>query len=280
VSDPYLVFRQAVERPEEQIDLARAALTVALDDYPNLDISSYLARLDDLAVAVAARIGPDGDTARTIAALNIVLFKEQGFRANRDNYFDPKNSFLNEVLDRKTGIPITLSLVYMEVAQRVGLSFDGVGFPGHFLLKHVAANGAEIVLDAFNQGEIKSRDDLAKLLAAQYGNKVTLRPEFLETASKKQILKRMLNNLKAIYLREDAAKDLLKVLPVLERMVILDPASAEDVRDRGAVYLQLECFKQAREDLERYLVLAPDAADAGVVREKIIDLAKQVSRMH
>lgn len=279
MSDPYQGFRQAIERPEEQIDLARAALAIALDDYPNLDINAYLARLDELAVEVSTRIGGEADTARTIAALNIVLFKEHGFHPNRDNYFDPKNSFLNEVLDRKIGIPITLSLLYMEVAQRVGLPLCGVSFPGHFLVKH-SADGAEIVIDPFNQGEIKSSEDLAKLLAAQYGSKVVLRPEFLEAASKKQILKRMLNNLKAIYLREDAAKNLLKVLPILERMVILDPAAAEDVRDRGVVYLRLECFAQARADLERYLTLAPDAADAGVVREKIIELAKQVSQIH
>lgn len=277
MSDPYLAFRQSVERPEEQIDLARAALTIACDDYPNLDISAYLARLDALAVDVSARTGGDAEVARLIAALNIVLFKEQGFRANRENYFDPKNSFLNDVLDRKTGIPITLSLVYMEVGQRVGLPLLGVGFPGHFLVKHSAANGAEIIIDPFNQGEVKSREDLAKLLAAQYGKKVTLQPEFLQAASKKQILKRMLNNLKVIYLRDDA---FMKALPILERLVILDPAAADDIRDRGAIYLRLECFKQARDDFERYLNLAPDATDASAVREKLIELTKQVSQIH
>lgn len=276
MSDPYQGFRQAVERPEEQIDLARAALTIALDDYPNLDVAAYLARLDELAVEVTGRTGGDADTARTIAALNIVLFKEYGFHANRENYFDPKNSFLNEVLDRKTGIPITLSLLYMEVAQRVGLPLCGVSFPGHFLVKHIA-NGAEVVLDPFDQGEIRSPEDLVKLLAAQFGGKVALRPEFLEAATKKQILKRMLNNLKVIYLRDD---QLIKALPILERMVILDPAAADDIRDRGAIYLRLECFKQAREDFERYLNLAPDASDARAVREKIIELAKQVGQIH
>lgn len=276
MSDSYQSFRQAVERPEEQVDLARAALTIALDDYPSLDINAYLARLDQLAVEVTGRMDGGNDTVRTIAALNIVLFKEQGFHANRENYFDPKNSFLNEVLDRKIGIPITLSLLYMEVAQRVGLPLCGVSFPGHFLVKHVAED-AEIVLDPFNQGEIKSPQDLIKLLAAQYGSKVALRAEFLEAASKKQILKRMLNNLKVIYLRDD---QLLKALPILERIVILDPAAADDIRDRGAIYLRLECFQQARDDFERYLNLAPDASDARAVREKLIDLTKQVSQIH
>jgi regulator of sirC expression with transglutaminase-like and TPR domain len=276
VSDPYQGFRQAVERPEDLIDLGRAALTIALDDYPNLDIAAYLARIDQLAVSVTGRIGTESGVYRAIAALNTVLFKEEGFRPNRESYFDPKNSFLNEVLDRKTGIPITLSVLYIEVAQRIGLPLCGVGFPGHFLVKYCAAD-QEIVIDPFDGGEIKSQASLEKLLYEQYGGELAMQPAFLEAAGKKQILRRMLNNLKIIYLRDAAY---LKALPVLQRLVILDPAAAEDVRDRGAIYLQLECFGQALEDLERYLKLMPDAADGAVVREKIIELTKQVSRIN
>ncbi len=272
-NDPYREFRQAVDRPEELIDLGRAALTIALDEYPNLDIAACLSRIDELAVRVAGRAGGESNVYRLIAALNTVLFKEQGFGPNRDNYFDPKNSFLNEVLERKTGIPITLSVLYMEVALRVGLPLCGVSFPGHFLVKYSSAD-EEIVIDPFNGGEIKSQENLERLLDAQYGGKLAMQPEFLEGASKKQILKRMLNNLKVIYLREEAA---LKALPVLDRLVILDPASAEDVHDRGVVYLRLECFQQALEDLQRYLQLAPQARDAQSIREKIIELTKQVS---
>jgi regulator of sirC expression with transglutaminase-like and TPR domain len=271
-NDPYREFRQAVDRPEELIDLGRAALTIALDEYPNLDIAACLSQIDELAVRVAGRAGGESNVYRLIAALNTVLFKEQGFGPNRDNYFDPKNSFLNEVLERKTGIPITLSVLYMEVALRVGLPLCGVSFPGHFLVKYSSA-GEDIVIDPFNGGEIKSPDNLERLLDAQYGGKLAMQPEFLEGASKKQILKRMLNNLKVIYLREEA---MLKVLPVLDRLLILDPASAEDVHDRGVVYLRLECFQQALEDLQRYLQLAPQARDAQSIREKIIELTKQV----
>jgi regulator of sirC expression with transglutaminase-like and TPR domain len=276
VSDPYQGFRQAVDRPEEQIDLGRAALTIALDDYPNLDIPAYLSRIDELAVGVTGRIGADWSADHAIAALNTVLFKERGFRPNRENYFDPKNSFLNEVLERKTGIPITLSVLYIEVAQRIGLPLCGISFPGHFLVKYADAE-EEIVIDPFNAGEIKSQANLEKLLHDQYGGKLAMQPAFLEASSKKQILKRMLNNLKVIYLREDA---LTKALPVLERMVIIDPASAEDVRDRGILYLRLECFKLALEDFARYQQLAPRARDADAVREKIIELTKQVIRLH
>lgn len=133
-NDPYREFRQAVHRVETEIDLGRAALTIAAADYPNLDIDAYLSRIDGLASAAEARLGGDADVYRSIAALNYVFFKEHGFRGNREQYFDPKNSFLNEVLDRKTGIPISLSVLYIEVARRIGLSLQGIGFPGHFWL--------------------------------------------------------------------------------------------------------------------------------------------------
>ena len=231
VTEPYREFRQAVERPEETIDLGRAALTIALADYPDLDISSYLRRIDELAVAVSQRCGAEADMFRSIAALNYVLFNEQRFRGNRDEYYDPKNSFLNEVIETKRGLPITLSVLYMEVGQRVGLAIDGVGFPGHFLVKTKSA-GDEIVLDPFNAGDIKSHEDLQTMLDGLYGGKVRFHRDFLVPLPKKQILKRMLGNLKAIYGRGD---ELVKMITVLDRLIILDPGAVEDIRDRGAV---------------------------------------------
>ncbi len=276
VTDPYQAFRQAVDRPEEKIDLGRAALTIALNDYPDLDIAAYLARVDELAVEVVHRCDAGAGHYQHIAALNYVLFRQHGFRGNRDDYYDPKNSFLNEVIERKTGIPITLSVLYMEVAQRVGLALDGVGFPGHFLVK-CTDDGAEIVIDAFDNGEIKSREELGRMLERMYGRAVGLRPEFLQPASKTEILKRMLGNLKAIYLK---ANDLVKLLAVLDRAIILAPAGAEEIRDRGSVYSRLECYPQARTDFETYLRLAPQADDAAAVREQLISLAKRVTLLH
>jgi regulator of sirC expression with transglutaminase-like and TPR domain len=275
-TDPYRDFRQAVDRPEENIELGRAALTIALTDYPDLDISDYLARIDRLATEVTGRLGPEADIYRSIAALNYILFRRHGFRGNRDDYFDPKNSFLNEVIERKTGIPITLSVLYMEVARRAGLTLDGVGFPGHFLVKRVG-DGEEIVIDPFNGGEVKSREDIDKMLFDLYGGKVVFHSDFLAASAKKDILKRMLANLKAIYINRN---DLVKSLSVLDRLLILDPASAEDARDRGVVYLKLECYMQAREDFETYLRLRPDAEDAGLVREQLVLLAKEATRIH
>jgi regulator of sirC expression with transglutaminase-like and TPR domain len=276
VTDPYQAFRQAVDRAEENIDLDRAALTIALTEYPDLDIGAYLARIDDLAAAVARRQDTDGDVYHSIAALNHVLFNERGFRGNRDDYYDPRNSFLNDVLERRTGIPITLSVLYLEVARRLGIALDGVGFPGHFLVKW-AHDGEQIFIDPFHRGEIKLPKDLSDMLEKMYGGKVALKPQFLETAGKKQILKRMLANLKGIYLKNNA---LVEALSMLDRLIILDPDGVEEIRDRGALYLRLECHAQARDDFETYLRLAPDARDAAMVRDQIAKLAAQTRVLH
>lgn len=275
-NDPYKDFRQAVHRVETEIDLGRAALAIAASDYPNLDIDAYLSRIDGLAGAAEARLAPDADVYRSITALNYVLFKEHGFRGNREHYFDPKNSFLNEVLERKTGIPISLSVLYIEVARRIGLSLQGIGFPGHFLIKYLGDN-EEIVLDPFNQGEILSRRSLETMLYRLYGGNIVFEPHLLESISKKQILRRMLNNLKLLYLRKN---ELIKALSVVERLMVLDPACGEDIRDRGLIYLQLECFKQALEDLEAYLRVAPHAEDALEIRKQVTILIRQVAHIH
>ncbi len=274
--DPYKDFRQAVDRAETKIDLGKAALAIAASDYPNLDVDAYLSRIDALATTAAARLGSDADVHRSIAALNFVLFQEHGFRGNREHYFDPRNSFLNEVLDRRTGIPISLSVLYIEVAQRIGLSLQGVGFPGHFLVKYVGDN-EEIVVDPFNRGEILSQKSLETMLSRLYGGKIAFNPDLLEPIKKKQILRRMLNNLKIIYLGQN---DLIKGLSIVDRLMVLDPASLEDIRDRGLIYLQLECFKQALEDLESYLRLAPHAEDAHAIRKQITALTRQVAQIH
>ena len=274
--DPYRKFRQAVDRPEDKIDLGRAALTIAQTEYPDLDPADFLSRIDQMAVDVTRRCPADAGLYRTIAALNYVLFNQHGFHGNREDYYDPKNSFLNQVIERKTGIPITLSVLYIEVAQRAGLALHGVGFPGHFLVKY-AGDGEEMIIDPFNQGEIKSREELGKMLCDLHGRNVALEEEFLQPAGKKQIIQRILANLKAIYAR---SSDWAKTLAVLDRLIILDPGSVQDIRDRGVVYLQLDCNVLAREDFERYLRVAPDAADAEKIREQIIKLAKVVTRLH
>jgi regulator of sirC expression with transglutaminase-like and TPR domain len=274
--DLYAAFRRAVDCPEEDIDLGKAALAIAKGEYPNLSIDDCLSRLDQLGRAVDLRLGDEKTPFRIIAAVNMVLFKEQGYEGNRDNYYDPKNSFLNDVIERKTGIPITLSVLYMEVARRVGLALHGVGFPGHFLVKYDDGSDV-IVIDPFNQGEILTREDLDRLLKDLYGSNLAYDPQFLEPITKTEILRRLLNNLKIIYLRTNEP---LKALAVLEHLVILDPTSAPDIRDRGLMYEKLECFVQAVEDLENYLRLAPGADDVATIEYQLADLRQRAISIH
>jgi len=274
--DPYEEFRRAVACPDQKIELARAVLTIAAGEYPNLLIAEYLSRIDLLAAEVAERIGQERNVYRSIAGLNHVLFQRHGYRGNRSEYFDPKNSFLNEVMERKRGIPITLSVLYMEVAQRIGLPLLGVGFPGHFLVKYID-DEQEIVIDPFNGGEVLSTDSLETLLRQLFGGNIVLHADLLEPVTKKQVIRRMLYNLKAIYLRRN---DFLKALSIIERLLILEPGSADDLRDRGAVFLKLECFSQALADFETYLRMAPDAEDAVAIKEQVVNLAKQVTQIH
>ena len=167
------------EIEDDRIDLVRAALVIARTEYPNLDLDAYCARIEDLARRVKRHVPDLGDPSESVAALNRVLFEEEGFRGNAEDYYDPRNSFLNEVLDRKLGIPITLAVVYMEVARRVGFPLVGVGMPGHFLLKHYDVEGPEIVIDPFNRGSIVTASDCQRFLDQIYGGQLQLQPEFL-----------------------------------------------------------------------------------------------------
>ncbi|HKA34993.1 MAG TPA: tetratricopeptide repeat protein [Candidatus Binatia bacterium] len=269
-SDRHSVFRRIVAQAGDDFDLARAALAIAQDEYPALEPEAYLARLDRLAARVRDLAGGKSDPYRMIAALNHVLFTQESFRGNRGDYYDPRNSFLSDVLERKKGIPITLSVIYTEVARRAGLPLRGVGFPGHFLVKY-ESNDEEIVIDPFDKGEVRTLEELQALLDELYNGKVALRPEFLAPVTNRQIIHRILNNLKGIYLSEE---NLAKALSAAERLVILDPASAPEIRDRGVLYLKLECFQQAINDFEAYLRLAPDASDAEDIREQLVELKK------
>ena len=274
--DLYVAFREAIDCPEDQIDLGRAALAIAAQEYPDLKIDDYLSQLDELGQAVELRIGDEKNPYRVIAALNTVLFKELDFQGNRSEYYDPKNSFLNDVMTRKKGIPISLSVIYMEVARRVGLSLAGVGFPGHFLVKYDDGD-VEILIDVFNGGEIRAQEDLERMLQQLYRGQVSYQSGFVAALGKRDILRRMLNNLKWIYLERGEP---LKTLSVLDQLVILDPSSANEIRDRGLLYITLECYAQALEELEGYLKLAPAADDAAMIKSQIESVRHRYVQIH
>ena len=271
-----LNFSHAVKCQDNEIDLGRAALVIAQMEYPDLEVEPYLKRMDRLATVIKDLVGDEESVFRLLACINIVLFKQEGFQGNRSNYYDPKNSFLNDLIDRKMGIPITLSVLYQEVARRAGLTLHGVGFPGHFLLKHID-HEEEIIIDPFNGGEVRSDAELQSLLDEIYPGKAVLKFEFLSPVSKRQILKRMLINLRGIYLHQG---DFLRCLSVEERLVILEPNPVREYRDRGLLHLRLKNFPQALEDLETYLRLASDANDADEIREQVSSLKKRVTQLH
>ena len=267
------VFARLVSRPEPAIDLAEAALLIAKEEYPDLEVTQYLARLDCLADELRDRGDGTGDPHRLIVGLGDYLFREQGFRGNADDYYDPRNSFLNEVLDRRMGIPITLSTIYMEVARRLGVRLHGVGMPGHFLVKYVGPD-EEIVIDPFGGGAIVSPADCQRILDRISGGKLALEPRFLSALGTRQILARMLTNLKVIYFNSEAYA---KALSMVERLLILDPHAATEVRDRGLLSSQLKRYRQAMADLEQYLTLAPAAEDAEVIRDHLRSIRQRVA---
>lgn len=262
---------------DEKIDLVRAALTIARTDYPDLDVESYVARVDELAHRVEACVTDLDDAAQTIAALNHVLFQEAGLRGNREDYFDPRNSFLNDVLDRGLGIPITLALVYMEVGRRLGFPLFGVGMPGHFLLKHYDIDGRETLIDCFNGGDTLTPQDCQRRLDEIYSGQMTLRPEFLFAVSRRQILTRILNNLKAGYL---SARNFKKALPIVDLVLVIYPRSPEDVKQRALLRYSLGQNKGTVEDLEEYLKMSPDASDADEIRQTSLSIRRTLALMN
>jgi regulator of sirC expression with transglutaminase-like and TPR domain len=263
----------------DEFDLAEACLLVAQDVYPDLAIAAYIGDLDAIAAAIRGRLPDDAFAEQKLQALNHHLFGEMRFRGNVEEYYDPRNSYLNQVLERRTGIPLTLSIVYMEVGRRLGLNIEGVSFPGHFLVK-VAVKRGELVLDPFLGGESQSerqlRERLASVLPAGEAAKAGIET-FLQPASRRQIVVRMLRNLKNLYRQ---AGRLEQALAVMQRMLVLMPQSAEELRDRGLLYQQLECFRPALSDLRSYLQRRPQARDAAEVHAQVVLLEHACSRLN
>ena len=270
-------LKELFKRSGREINLAEAALLLAKEEYPELDVSAYLRKLDEMADNVRTRLTPQATPETIIAALNQFLFQELGFSGNAKYYYDPRNSFLNDVLDRKTGIPLTLSIVYMEVGRRLGLNLQGVPFPGHFVVKLELKDG-QVILDPFSGGATLSEEQLKDRLHRVRG-RPTRRPidRFLVRAGKKEILVRMLRNLKAIYLHQE---EFAKALAVVQRILLVLPDLAEELRDRGLLYERLECAQSALQDYKRYIELEPYAPDVREIRNRMIDIGKTSTALH
>jgi regulator of sirC expression with transglutaminase-like and TPR domain len=271
ISETRRHFASLVRQTQGDFRLAEGALLIAQEEYPNLDIAAYLHRLDTMATAVKHQLGLELDPRRIVTTLNAYLFDTQGFYGNQEDYYDPRNSFLNDVLDRKTGIPITLSVLYLELGRQVGLPIVGVGLPGHFIVQYAAQPG-QFWIDPFHRGQVLSREDCMARLQDIYGQTLAWHEAHLQPVSDHDILRRILHNLKAIYLRQS---DHSRALSVVERLLLLTPGMPTEVRDRGLLHSQLGHLEAALNDLQHYLQLAPDAPDAAVITQYMVALRQQ-----
>jgi regulator of sirC expression with transglutaminase-like and TPR domain len=277
-------FAELLAREDVRIDLAHACLMIAQDAYPGLDVERYLGEIERMAMRLRGRLPHTLAPEERVAALNEFLFDELGYSGNTDQYYDPRNSYLNEVMDRKAGIPITLSVLYMAVGRRVGLPLEGVSFPGHFLVRLRLRNGV-LVLDPFAAGASQSAEELRERLqrvippGALDKAAVGELPldQFLEPATNRQILARVLRNLKAIYRERDKPQD---ELDVLNRMLLVAPESSAELRDRGIVYQRLECHRAALKDLTGYVEREPNAPDFEDVRVRMMELNALCARLN
>jgi regulator of sirC expression with transglutaminase-like and TPR domain len=256
--------------------LAEGALWIAAEAHAGLDVQHWLGRLDALGHRAAERVTSDMDVDRAATAIARFLFEEEGFRGNTEDYYDPRNSFLDDVIERRLGIPITLSVVYVAVAARAGLEAAGVGLPGHFIVRAVR-RGRDRLLDPFHGGKFLDRVGCEALLARVRPGGVPLHPRWLAPVTTRQILVRMLSNLKATY---SALGDWARALAAADRIVLLLPDALEEVRDRGTLHARLGQGHAAARDWEAYLRGAPEAPDAGQVKGRLLALRQALSALN
>jgi regulator of sirC expression with transglutaminase-like and TPR domain len=260
-----------------EIPLDEAALAIAAEEYPDLDTQAALAQLDALAQEVGAQVGDLRPPLRVLQSMRSVL-REHGFRGNEKEYYDPRNSFLNEVLERKLGIPISLSILTVEVARRLGVHLQGVGFPGHFLVKCAVQPGlpSEIFVDAFNGWELLGSEEcIARFRSVLHGR--AFDQTLLDPVDSRHILTRLLHNLKRIYVERG---DDVRTLWVVDRLLLVTPGDLEERRDRGLVSARLGGTAAAARDLEAYVRGHPRASDADEVRALLKELGGRPSLLN
>jgi regulator of sirC expression with transglutaminase-like and TPR domain len=258
-------FHALVGVPESQLGLAEGALVLAAEVRPELDIELGLTLVAELVERTRPLIDSASTPSAAVAALNHALFEIERFRGNREHYDDPRNSDLDEVLTRRRGLPITLSILYVEVARQLGLEAYGVGFPGHFLAKIVGVSDSpegEIIVDPFFARTLRKRDWTERLRVA-IGKEGLDSRRWLRPATALEIYVRMLINLKMLYLRDG---DGLSALGCFDRILVLSPQAALEFRDRGNLLERLDCVHAAIDDYSQFLELAPDHEDAPAVR--------------
>lgn len=271
-------FKGIVTAKDENINLVEAALVIASNEYPGLDTDACLRTLVVMADELQLLVMGCDDTGDIIETMNRYLYDELGFSGNLTNFNDPRNSYFNEVLDRRLGIPLTLSMLYMELGNRIGLHIRGVSFPGHFLVK-LERDNRELILDPFAGGIILEEDELRQRLKhfSRAGRRRWDLQQLLKPAGNRAILARMLRNLKNIYFE---AEDFEHALEMVNFLLILKPAEVSEIRDRAYIHDQLDCFRAAIDDYQQYLLLSPRADDASYIQSRLTDLKLSAERLH
>jgi regulator of sirC expression with transglutaminase-like and TPR domain len=272
-------WQRLVAAPPQNVSLAEGALLIAAEEYEGLDVDHYLGRLAEMGATLHRRLRSDISPTEALLALNRYLFDELGFSGNAQDYYDPRNSYLNEVVERRLGIPITLAIVYIEVGRSIGLQLHGVSFPSHFLVKCTLRDGT-IILDPYSKGASLGLDDLKQRLnsiAKDLEVDDKLMKSMLAAAAPNEVFARLLRNLRAIHLSKD---ERLKALSASDRIVTLLPHAAEEYRERAQLYLELECFRAALTDFRRYLRMKPEASDSAAVTRHIAELEPLAARLN
>jgi regulator of sirC expression with transglutaminase-like and TPR domain len=265
-------FREITSLPEDELDLGRAALLIAVTEYPDLDIDKEVGLLDSLASAAATRLGSETDNLHSVNVISSYLFDEVGFRGNEQDYYHPNNSYLNKVLECRLGIPITLSLVFIEVAKRLNVSMTSIGMPGHLLIRHTDIS--DIYIDPFHGGILLSESECIERMNRITGGRLKWEPKYLEPLGKHEFLSRMLRNLKSIYLKDNSYK---KAHIIMDQLLEIDPGSMMERRDRGIVNFQLGNYPDALQDLEIYLESGVSGSEVSSVTKLIWKLRDLLS---
>jgi len=270
-------FKQILNQPDNDISLAKAALMIAKLEYPELNINDYLLKIQNMAEEIHNRLPATANAAEILKQLNHVLFIEKGYEGNTDAYYDPRNSFLNDVIERKLGIPISLSILYIELGNALGLPLSGISFPGHFLVKLEISDGA-IVLDPYFGGISLNEEDIEDRLREYYGAKLNKSRTYgvLSSSPKRDIVLRVMRNLRNLYIQDEIWE---KALPLADIMVDMDDDQADALKARAAIYDQQECHIPALADYSAYLKLSPDSPGNQFIRARVIDLAKSARKV-
>lgn len=265
---PRQEFAREVARPDAELDLARLALVVAREEYPQLPPEPYLARLDQIAEEVRDRLSDETAPLVVLEELLRVVFEKHGYQGNREAYYDPRNSFLNDVLDRRKGIPLTLGIVLLEVGWRLGLPLEGVNFPHHFLVRY-SGDVVQMLIDPFESGRVRFQDEAQAFLDRVYGGMVRVRSSYLESASKRDMLVRLLTNLKSLY---SNVGDNERAVAAVERILLLRPDRHHEHRELGLLFARLGRAEEAAQHLKTFLDRQPGSPEAPRVRAILRDL--------